>query len=70
MDCLPTPQFCLDFLLRSKTYWKEHPPSSSIANRAFPLLSKDVVHETGLHALKRANYMYTALQWFILINGV
>ena len=33
LDCLPIPQFCLDFLLRSKTYLKEHPPSASIANR-------------------------------------
>ena len=37
MDCPPTPQFCLDFLLRSKTYLKECPPSASIANREFPL---------------------------------
>ena len=33
MDCPPIPQFCLDFLLRSKTYLKEHPPSGSIVNR-------------------------------------
>ena len=33
MDCPPIPQFCLDFLLRSKTYLKERPPSASIANR-------------------------------------
>ena len=37
MDCLPIPQSCLNFLLRSKTYLKEHPPS---ANRDFPLSSK------------------------------
>ena len=38
MDCPPIPQFCLDFLLRSKTYLKECPPSTSIAD--FPLSSK------------------------------
>ena len=45
MDCLPTPQFFPNFLLRSKTYLKERPPSASIANREFPLSSKpeDVV---------------------------
>ena len=39
------PQFCLNFLLRSKTYLKERPPSASIANREFPLSNKpeDVV---------------------------
>ena len=40
MDCLPIPQFCLDFLLRSKTYLKECPPSASLANRDFPLSSR------------------------------
>ena len=40
MDCLPTPQFCLDFLLRSKTYLKERPPSAGIASRDFPLSIK------------------------------
>ena len=40
MDCLPIPQFSLDFLLRSKTYLKEHPPSASITNRDFSLSSK------------------------------
>ena len=30
----------LDFLLRSKTYLKECPPSASIANREFPLSIK------------------------------
>ena len=55
MDCLPIPQFCLDFLLRSKTYSKEYPRSTSTANRDFPL--------TGLHTLQGANY--TIAQWFI-----
>ena len=45
MDCPPIPQFCLDFLLRAKTYLKERPPSASIANSDFPLSSRpeDVV---------------------------
>ena len=34
------PQFSLDFLLRSTTYLKEHPPSASITNRDFPLSSR------------------------------
>ena len=34
------PMFCFDFLLRSKTYSKERPPSASIANRGFPLSMK------------------------------
>ena len=38
MDCPPIPQFSLNFLLRSKTYLKERPPSTSITN--FPLSSK------------------------------
>ena len=40
MDCPPIPQFFLNFLLRSKTYLKERPPSASVANREFPLSSK------------------------------
>ena len=40
MDCPPTPQFCLNFLLRSKTYLKECPPRASIVNREFPLSVK------------------------------
>ena len=46
MNCLPTPQFSLDFLLRYKTYLKERPPSTSIANREFLLSNKveDVVY--------------------------
>ena len=43
MDCLPIPQFSLDFLLGSKTYLKECPP-----NREFPLL-KDVVKLVYTH---------------------
>ena len=40
MDCPPIPQFCHDFLLRSKTYLKECPPSASVENTDFPLSSK------------------------------
>ena len=50
MDCLPIPQFFPNFLLRSKTYLKERPPS---ANMEFPLSSKleDVVRlHTRLHS--------------------
>ena len=54
MDCPPIPQFYLDFLLRSKAYSKEHPPSTSNANRFFFPLSS-------------ANY--AAAQWFILVQG-
>ena len=35
MDCLPIPQFCLDFLLRSKTYLSEHPPSTEEVGHDF-----------------------------------
>ena len=40
MDCPPIPQFCLNFLLRSKTYLKECLPSAIIANREFPPSNK------------------------------
>ena len=61
MDCLPIPQFSLDFLLRSKTYLKEHPPSSSIIKLA------GGCGETGLYMLQAANY--TATRWFTLVQG-
>ena len=35
-ECPPIPQFCLEFLLRSNFYFKECPPSVSIANGIFP----------------------------------
>ena len=35
----PSPSFSPNFLLRSKTYLKERPPSASIANREFLLSS-------------------------------
>ena len=35
-----TTQFCINFLLRSKTYMKEHPPSAGTINRDFQLSSK------------------------------
>ena len=31
MNGLPIPQFCLDFLLKYKTYLKARPPSTSMA---------------------------------------
>ena len=51
MDCPPTPQFSPNFLLRSKTYLKERPPSASVANREFSLSSKleDVVRLVYTH---------------------
>ena len=47
MDCLPIPQFCLDFPLRSKPYLRERPPSASKHAR--------VCGETGLHTLQDVN---------------
>ena len=56
MDYLPTPQFCPDFLLRSKTHLKECPPSARIANKDFPLTNKteDVVRQVYIQG---ANYI-------------
>ena len=66
MDCSPIPQFWLNFLLRSKTYLKECPPSASIANREFPLSNKpeDVVRLAYTH-YEDTNYI--AAQWFTLV---
>ena len=59
----PPPQFCLDFLLRSKTHLKERPHSRSIANRGIPIVWQTWgCGEIGLHTLQAANY--TAGQWF------
>ena len=68
MDCPPIPQFFPNFLLRSKTYLKECPPSASasVANREFPLQARRC-GETGLHTLQGANY--TAAWWFTLVQG-
>ena len=67
MDCPPIPQFSLDFLLRSKPYLKERPPSASIANREFPLSSllEDVVRL--VYTLQATTY--TAAGWFTLVQG-
>ena len=67
MACLPIPQICLKFLLRSKTYLIiECLPSASIANREFPL-SNLLKNETGLHTLQGTKGTnYTAVQWFTL----
>ena len=65
MDYPPIPQFCLDFLLRSKGYLKEHPPSVSFANRNFPLSSKpEYVVRLVLQTQQGA-----AAQWFTLVQG-
>ena len=58
LECPPTPQFSLNFFLRSKTYLKECLPSASIANREFPQLEDLVrlvytrykLHITLLHS--------------------
>ena len=57
MDCPPIPKFCLDFLLKSKTYLKERPPSTSVVNRDFPPSSKP--EHVIFHILKGANYAAT-----------
>ena len=57
MDRPPIPQFCLDFLLRSKTYLKELPPSTTVANGDFPLSSKpEHVVYTHYKPIQGANY--------------
>ena len=68
MDCPSIPKFCLDFLLRSKTYVKEHPSSASTVNWEFPLSNKlGGCGETGLHTLQGANYtaavVYTSTRY-------
>ena len=63
MDCPPIPQFFLNFLLRSKTYLKEHPPSASVANRDFPLSSKpeDVVRLVYTHYKVQITQLHSGL---------
>ena len=63
MDCLPIPQFCLDFLLRCKTNLKECPPSTSIANRDFPLPSRPE------HVVRLVHTQYK-VQIMLLLNGL
>ena len=63
MDCLPIPRFCLDFLLRSKGYLKERPPSA----QALQIGIFQVCGEAGLQTLQGANY--AAAQWFTLVQG-
>ena len=60
MDCPPIPQFCLDFLLRSKIYSKECPPGTSIANRDFPLSSKHE-HVVKLHYKVQVMLLHSSL---------
>ena len=66
MDCLPIPQFSLDFLLRSKSDLKGCPLSANIANREFPLSNKlkNVVRLVYTHS-KVQNCM--AAWWFTLV---
>ena len=63
MDCLLIPQFFLNFLLRSKTYLKERPPSASVANRDFPLSSKpeDVVRVVYTHYKVQITQLHNGL---------
>ena len=63
MDCPPTPQFPPNFLLRSKTYLKECPPSASVANREFPLSSKpeDVVRLVYTHYKVQITQLHSGL---------
>ena len=63
MDCPPIPQFFLNFLLRSKTYLKERPPSASVAKRDFPLSSKpeDVVRVVYTHYKVQITQLHSGL---------
>ena len=63
MDCPPIPHFFLNFLLRSKTYLKERPPSASVANRDFPLSSKpeDVVRLVYTHYKVQITQLHSGL---------
>ena len=63
MDCPPIPQFFLNFLLRSKTYLKERPPSASVANRDFPLSSKpeDVMRVVYTHYKVQITQLHSGL---------
>ena len=63
MDCLQMPQFCLNFLLRSKIYLKEHPPSVNNTNREFPLSDKleDMVRLVCTHYKVQITVVYTSI---------
>ena len=63
MDFPHIPQFFLNFLLRSKTYLKERPPSASVANRDFPLSSKpeDVVRVVYTHYKVQTTQLHSGL---------
>ena len=67
MDCSPTPQFSLDFLLRSKIYLKERPPS---ANRDFPLSSKpeDVVRLVYSHYKVQITQLHSGLLLYKVLS--
>ena len=63
MDCQSIPLFWLDFLLRSKPYLKECPPSASIANRKFPLSIKpeDMVILVDIHYKVQITQLHSGL---------
>ena len=63
MDCLPIPQFFPNFLLRSKTYLKERPPSARVVSREFPLSSKpeDVVRLVYTHYKVQITQLHSGL---------
>ena len=54
-------------MLRSKTYLKEHPPSSSTTNGIPTVQQAQGCGENSLHTLQGANY--AAAQWFTLAQG-
>ena len=70
MDCPPIPQFFPNFLLRSKTYLKECPPSASIANREFPLSSKheDVVRLVYTHYKVQITQLHSGLLYYKVLS--
>ena len=63
MECLPIPQFSLDFILRSKTYLKEYPPIANITNKEFPLSRKleDVVSQVYTHYKVQTTLLHSGL---------
>ena len=69
MDCLPIHQFCLNFLLTSKTYLKSaHPVQLSIANRDFPLPfePESVVRLVCTNHKAQIMLLHSGLHWYVL----
>ena len=71
MDCPPIPKFSLDFLLRSKAYLKECPPSANIANREFPLSSllEDVVRLVYTHYKLQIPQLHSGLHYYKVFSS-